>query len=435
MEESGDDQISRKIVILDDFDHNPDISDSTNGRPTVRGQHVVFSGDKLVLTGWTPAKPEQMDTSDGGVSQFVNKGTRYYLPQDRINSWESGVTDGKTGARSNVSGVSKNPKLPNLKNVYVSHNSIWTVDPDEPIMEETLKQYDSTRRLFWMIFFPTAIVAALLLTCSYSWAFAFPGGQVANVTMNFLKLPKMENREQLRSGYNMHALIMTTAVFVNLGGSTVLYRLFPHSPIFRVKCVHAFLGFVGALGSGVGLYFSYDARKFKNETPFGVHATLGFLTIGMVQIQFLFGFSFFLLPCASFRTRVKLIPVHKVFGGFTFIISVTTMITGIVVMARFLIPIDQHVKFPPRSIVLNVVGISSALFALLATILITDHRFRRRSRPLVNITKEENMTELVNSSMDGDRQGEGDEDFETGSYGSADSRMIITDTFRKNKKY
>jgi cytochrome b-561 len=386
----------KRIVIVDNFDH-PEQAKKT---VTIQNNQVGFSGDQLVITGWKLLEFDEehppTQEEEEGITEFLPKGTRYYLPSKKIKTWKEAeqAKNGKSRRRLFKS-IDKG-----LTNVFVSHNSIWTVNPEEPILEETVVEYDCRRRLFFVIFGATVVVAVLLMTVLYTGILTQAKGNVSKSTRRKFE-PK--HFEQVKEDYNAHALIMTTTVLFNLGASIILYRLFPQISKFRLKCVHAFMGLIAAVGSVVGVYFTlrtHDVEKKEAVWFLDIHGTLGFVMLGMIQIQFWFGFFSFLLPLASFSSQVKFVPIHKFFGGITFLVGITALVTGFGVFTTRLIPLQEYSSRSSRSLFINFSGVLTVILGIFIAVLITDFRFRRRRRPLVRLVPEEDITMLAKASAE-----------------------------------
>lgn len=395
-----------KLVIVDNFDHNELDSKSKSNRATVQGgHHVRLDQDRLEVTGWKEVsfstdEDSRGDNNKDAVTDFIPKGTRYYLPSDRISSWEQEHELKERGKRSGSKQMQKK--------IFVSNNSIWTADPDEPILEETVHEYDHLRRVFYAFLAGACICGSAPIIMMYTWAFAYSS---KNVTSVISKKLHHGNEERANRLYVFHGLIMIV-VFVSLGFSTILYRIFPHVSKFILKCIHGMIGLLAALAALGGMYPVFKIHEIENPPcwRFDVHGALGFLTLTLLVLQFIFGFSAFMWPVAAFDRRVRLAPVHKFTGGVTFIVSSITTVSGLVVLTRVIIPLPEYSSMSARGITINVIGIIIVSFGVLETILISDHRFRRRQRPEFRFAKDDRITMLARAAVDADEERDGGED-------------------------
>ena len=104
--------------------------------------------------------------------------------------------------------------------------------------------------------------------------------------------------------FGYHPLMMVIGFFFLFGNSILIYRTFTKQRKIQVKILHALIligSFVFAL---VGLTAIVRNKNLTNRSHLmSYHSWFGVFTLVLFFLQWLFGFSIFLLDCVSLRIR------------------------------------------------------------------------------------------------------------------------------------
>ena len=100
------------------------------------------------------------------------------------------------------------------------------------------------------------------------------------------------------------------------------------------KTFHVFLmiGSILCLGLGIAAVYK-DYLKSASDSVTTMHAIVGYMTIALFALNFVWGFVMALLtnlaPNSKLRAAVSWMPVHKIVGTTTFIFTIISIISGI----------------------------------------------------------------------------------------------------------
>ena len=100
------------------------------------------------------------------------------------------------------------------------------------------------------------------------------------------------------------------------------------------KTFHVFLmiGAIFCLGIGIAAVYKNYLKK-GTESATTMHSYIGFMTLALFVLNFVWGFVMALLtsfaPDSKFRASVSWMPVHKIVGSSTLIFTIISIVTGI----------------------------------------------------------------------------------------------------------
>lgn len=175
--------------------------------------------------------------------------------------------------------------------------------------------------------------------------------------------------------FNWHPLLMTLGLVFLYANGALVYRGFRSERKKKLKVAHA-LVMIGALVcSIVGLVavFQYHATEGYPDMR-SLHSWLGLSTVILFACQWLAGLLTFLFPGLRSSLRSAYLPIHQFFGMFIFAGAVTSALIGLTEKAAFIKDITS-----PEKVLINVAGLSVALFGGLVAYLLSQHKFRRRT--------------------------------------------------------
>jgi len=377
----------KKVLIVDRFDRIPGIKYLTIG-----GNHVQIVHNDLSFSGW--ALPNLESNKDevsqaGALSHYIPVGQRIFLPSKDIKR----LVDSADKPQQANMVLSLRPQN---HNILISDDSIWTVDPNEPFIQETPFQYDLNRKIYLVFFIITVLLGLSVLTLMNYFIFGYAGGILLNESSIVLEDNDLLIEDRTLKYSSIHGLVTTLTTFMVTCTGVLLFRTFPSVKKLKLKYIHAACGFIGMLGCIGATILSIYSHKINNVVNFfSLHGFIGIFAMGCYCIQWTSGFVTLCLPFTSFKFRANFVPLHKFFGLVVLLLVLPSMVTGVVVYTKLNIELKVHVRLPPKSMVLNFTGLLILIFGLLLTFLLADHRFRRRPRPLPHLVKETSLVAIT----------------------------------------
>lgn len=184
--------------------------------------------------------------------------------------------------------------------------------------------------------------------------------------------------------FNWHPVLMTSGLVVLYGLSSVVYRVpltWGHSKL-PWKLLHAGLMLLALLLSVVGLCAVFDFHN-KNNIPnmYSMHSWIGLGAVVLFALQWVSGFSAFLLPCSPLSFRKLLKPVHVWLGGSILTLSVAACVSGINEKLFFVLKGDNHTaaysNLPPEAVLANALGVLIVVFGLVVLRILTNNDWQR----------------------------------------------------------
>lgn len=184
--------------------------------------------------------------------------------------------------------------------------------------------------------------------------------------------------------FNWHPVLMTTGLVVLYGLGSVVYRV----PLtwgqnkLPWKLLHAALMLLALLLSVVGLCAVFDFHN-KNNIPnmYSLHSWIGLGAVVLFALQWVSGFSGFLLPFSPLSFRKLLKPVHVWLGGSILTLSVAACISGINEKLFFVLVGNNHTapysKLPPEAMLANTLGVLIIAFGLIVLRILTNKSWQR----------------------------------------------------------
>lgn len=181
--------------------------------------------------------------------------------------------------------------------------------------------------------------------------------------------------------FNLHPLLMILGLVFLYGDAILMFRIFRKENKTVVKVIHMTMHVCSMICIVIALkaVFSYH-RDQHLATFFSAHSWIGFLTVLMFFMQWLFGFVSFFLPWLNSDKRIDLLPFHRFFGIAIFAMSCATALVG--VNEKLLLALSSdYSKMGPIATVGNLVALVLVAFALVVGFLVTYAPYQRESTP------------------------------------------------------
>ncbi|XP_046672877.1 transmembrane ascorbate-dependent reductase CYB561-like isoform X3 [Homalodisca vitripennis] len=130
----------------------------------------------------------------------------------------------------------------------------------------------------------------------------------------------------------------------------------------------------------IGYWAILDCHNYQGKPNwYSLHSWMGVLTTALYFTQGILGCASFLWPGVQVEYRVKYKPLHVFMGLTTFIMATTTALLGLFEEIK---NIEGYNQFSGEGIMMNLCGISFAIFAVLVVYIQTRPNYRRE--PLVS---------------------------------------------------
>lgn len=255
--------------------------------------------------------------------------------------------------------------------------------------KETVKEWDTTRAHFLM-----ASAVYLILTISticltnvfifhYNYGFQPPSPSIKNVTI----YKHLTERRFL----NLHMYIILVPCIPTVQLGTLFFRFIPWISRTKMKWIHGTCQVISSSCRVFAVTFAFyyhDDVVGTVDHMYSMHSYCGMLALFLQFISLVTGIVY-VLPCCTWETRVTLTPLHKNAGNLIMLADNATILTGLIQMgAKFFKWKDfaAYYKFPiysfsMKSIILNMIGISTFFAAAVVSYLQAHYSFRRRKKP------------------------------------------------------
>ncbi|GLV32747.1 no extended memory [Carabus blaptoides fortunei] len=171
--------------------------------------------------------------------------------------------------------------------------------------------------------------------------------------------------------FNLHPVLMVAGFITFSGFSILLYRICRCFRRIYVKLIHTIFHALAIPCIVVG--FLAVLEYHNNSTPaipnfYSMHSWLGFITMGLFALQFVFGFfSFLILLCCEGATaafRAAMVPIHASFGLTTFMLAIATCLTGLTEKAIFTLG-KTYGSLPEEAIIMNSIAMVLTAIAII----------------------------------------------------------------------
>lgn len=178
--------------------------------------------------------------------------------------------------------------------------------------------------------------------------------------------------------FNWHPFLMVLGLILLYANGALIYRGFRSERKKKLKIVHAVVMMVAMLCAVVGLVAVFQFHSIKGFSDMGsLHSWLGLATVILFACQWLAGLLTFLFPGLRSSLRAAYLPIHQFFGLFIFAGAVMSTLVGLTEKAIFVTNTPGYSQ--SEGILINVAGLSVAVFAGLVAFLLSQPKFRRHA--------------------------------------------------------
>jgi len=226
--------------------------------------------------------------------------------------------------------------------------------------------------LFYTAFAAVQVLAIVLIVLCVSWAQLFLGGF------------SLSTPEQV---FNYHPLLMTIGMLILNANGILIYRLTRWLRFKQQKLVHFVVQLSALVVSLLGAYAVFHFHNEKNiPHMYSLHSWLGITAVLGFGVSLLGAFMSFLYPGIDPVYRRLVLPFHVFAGTANIVICAAVAITGITEKAIFSLKANgaTYSDLPTAAVVLNLFGVTIAVFTALVVWLVTKPEFKRRYIPGVN---------------------------------------------------
>ncbi|XP_020794034.1 lysosomal membrane ascorbate-dependent ferrireductase CYB561A3 isoform X2 [Boleophthalmus pectinirostris] len=184
--------------------------------------------------------------------------------------------------------------------------------------------------------------------------------------------------------FNWHPVLMTSGLVVMYGYAAVLYRVpltWGQSKL-PWKLLHSGLMLLALLLSVVGLCAVFDVHNKKNiPCLYSLHSWVGISAVVLFAVQWVAGFTGFLLPWSPLSFRKLLRPLHVWLGGSILTLSIAACVSGINAKLIFVLKGNNHTepysRLPPEALLANSLGVMIVAFGLVVLRILTNKKWQR----------------------------------------------------------
>jgi cytochrome b-561 len=132
-----------------------------------------------------------------------------------------------------------------------------------------------------------------------------------------------------------------------------------------------------------GLVSVFDSHNYaipKVPNLYSLHSWIGLLAVIIFGCQYVAGFFCYLFPKVKENLRVMYMPLHVFFGLIGFILCLIAVLMGLSEKAFFSMANDYQ-NLPSHALLVNTVGLLTALFGSLVIYLVTEPSYKREPLP------------------------------------------------------
>jgi len=245
--------------------------------------------------------------------------------------------------------------------------------------------------IFWSTFGAAEISGIVLVILMGYWTGVTRGG------FAWQDNPKKE--------FNWHPLLMTIGLIYLYGNGMIFYRVFRDGKKKTLKLLHAAIMMGSFILMVIALKAAFDSHDLNTPNPipnmYSLHSWMGIIVACLFTIQWLGGFTIFLVPATPLRMKQLYLSIHTWFGAFIFILACATALIGITEKMLFMTayaPKDSplngfYQRKEPEGMMMNTTSLVIILFGALVVFLATNNKFKRLPLPEEIPVIEENKEE------------------------------------------
>uniref|UniRef100_A0A1I8P3I8 Cytochrome b561 domain-containing protein n=1 Tax=Stomoxys calcitrans TaxID=35570 RepID=A0A1I8P3I8_STOCA len=164
--------------------------------------------------------------------------------------------------------------------------------------------------------------------------------------------------------FNWHPLLMTIGLIFLYGNAILVYRGLRTLRKKTLKLTHAALHMGAFILTVIALKTVFDSHNLaKDPIPnmYSLHSWLGLSAVLIFSLQYVIGFTAYLVPGAKESFRAALMPLHVYFGLFGFVLAVASACMGITEKAIFSLG-SAYSTLPSSAVMVNLCGVLFVVF-------------------------------------------------------------------------
>lgn len=182
--------------------------------------------------------------------------------------------------------------------------------------------------------------------------------------------------------FNYHPLFMVLGMIFLYGDAILVYRVFRNGRKTYIKILHAIMMLLSLIFSSVGLKAVFDSHNLAEKpipNMYSLHSWIGLATVLLFALQWIFGFSSFLLPNMSQQWKQNLMPFHVFFGMAIFCLALASSLTGLTEKAFFVL--KSNYATSPEGVLINSLGLVLISFVMLIIYIASRSEYKRYPLP------------------------------------------------------
>jgi cytochrome b-561 len=164
----------------------------------------------------------------------------------------------------------------------------------------------------------------------------------------------------------------------------LVYRGFRYARKKSLKVTHATIHGLAFLFTVIGLIAAFDSHNYANPpipNLYSLHSWIGLIAVIIFGCQYVAGFFCYLFPLTKEHVRILYMPIHIFFGLLGFILAIATCLLGISEKAFFAMPDGKYGQLPSQALLVNAIGLLTALYGSLVVYLVTEPSYKRQPLP------------------------------------------------------
>lgn len=174
---------------------------------------------------------------------------------------------------------------------------------------------------------------------------------------------------------------MSTSFCLNIT-AILIYRGFRYARKRSLKVTHATIHALAFIFTVFGLVAVFDSHNYaipKIPNLYSLHSWIGIIAVIVFSCQYVAGFFCYLFPKVKENFRVLYMPIHVFFGLLGFILAMIATFMGLTEKAIF--SIKTYKDLPNEALLVNSIGILTALYGSLVIYLVTEQSYKREQLP------------------------------------------------------
>ncbi|KAK3758106.1 hypothetical protein RRG08_006681 [Elysia crispata] len=189
-------------------------------------------------------------------------------------------------------------------------------------------------------------------------------------------------REQPKVEFNYHPLFLSIGLLFLYGNGIIIYRVFPKTTKLYVKMGHTAVHLGAIAFAVVGLVAAFDSHNLRDKpipNLYSLHSWIGIVVVSLFCLQWVLGFSAYLLPGLSVNLKKLYMPHHVFWGVALFGLAAATSLMGIVERSIFQKDRINITILAEESILINCMGVLLAAYAVVVIYIAVKSDYKRPS--------------------------------------------------------